>query len=428
MRLKFWPLYFILNFSQIFVSGWSLYSLTITQKVIMMFISDIYQDDYSQGFSTRVTIIFSILNAICGLGSVLAAIFILPLADRYGRKSVMLISTVCTIMYTVCYTISKPLNSIVPLMVGRVILGVPLCCNANLLTYLNENCTIKARGYMMALQLGWFFVGYLVQNIISLEVILGSTDLWNYTQLVALIFIVPELICFYWIPESIGYLDSRGQHDAAVRVSVSLYGENHNLNFDLQNSSGRKTSCPAEIASTSHQPPEIVEDNQPMTFSNVWKDKTLLKSLIYISCYIVFHTASGTIQIGFYSAEIIRSFNFTTLQSQCFTLIFTVVRILGCAVGGYLAKIWKRRLQLQTSIIWVIISNLVLFALGFFKSQDPKDSNGSVIKIFEVIFINFMSLSGLISFRVRLWCLQHSFFFTYASAYEVQEARNCYVT
>lgn len=70
LNLNYWTLYFILSFSQTFVTGWSMYSLTANQKIIMEWISDIYQDTYENDeFSDRVLMIFSILQSINGVGT-----------------------------------------------------------------------------------------------------------------------------------------------------------------------------------------------------------------------------------------------------------------------------------------------------------------------------------------------------------------------
>lgn len=136
MRIKYWPLYLILSLSQSLVTAWGLFSLTANQKVLMEWISDIYQDVYSENqFSDRVLLIFSVLNSITGIGSVLGIFFVAPWSDKYGRKFVLAISTISNIAYSVLFFISKPLNSIVPMIIGRVIIGIPFALQSNILVY-----------------------------------------------------------------------------------------------------------------------------------------------------------------------------------------------------------------------------------------------------------------------------------------------------
>lgn len=352
MDLKYWHLYFIVSFSQNFVTGWGTYSLTANQKVIMEWISQVYNERIiNDQFSDKVILIFSILNSINGIGSVLGSIFILPLADTHGRKLLLAICTFCNILYTVLFAISKPVNSVIPMMIGRLFIGVNLTLQANVIVYLNEITNVKSRGLVMSLVMAWFLFGFLVQNGVALEVVLGTENTWNYVQLISVLFLLPEILIFKWIPESIGFLNNQGNIDQVKQICQSLYGTDDEkiigLDFD-------KASDPTKSI-----------DTKNVTWSELWTNKTLLKVVIYILIFVILDQGAGVVQISFYSTEIIRNFEFSTLMSQIFSIIFTVLRVAGSVLGSFLTGKISRKLNLQISLVGVIIFNVALFVLGF---------------------------------------------------------------
>lgn len=378
MSLTYWPVYLILSLSQIFVTGWGIYSLTANQKVIMQWISEVYQDSYHQNqFSDRVTLIFSILNSINGIGSILGAILVMPLSDKYGRKVVLLISTLCNIVYTLLFFIAKPTNSIISLIIGRLIIGIPLALQSNVLVYLNEITSIPRRGLVMSLGVFWFVLGFLVQNLLALEVVFGTTETWNYVQLFSIVFLLPEIFCFKWIPESIGFWHNLGELDQVKRIVKSLYGTNDTTQLDLD--FDQKLDASQNIATTR------------TSWTELWSNKTLLKCTIFVLIYCIFDMSTGVLTISFYSTELIRSFDFDTLTSQLFTLLFTFLRVLASLLGSWLTKKIKRKLNLQISILGILFFNAILFGLGFIAPSE-NISGKNLVKIFELICVNGMSI------------------------------------
>lgn len=303
-------------------------------------------------FSDQVLFIFSVLTAIGGLGCIFAAIFILPLSDKYGRKLVLSINTWCNIIYTILFVISKPLNSVIPLIIGRIIIGIPLALQANVLVYLNEITSVQMRGLVMSLGMAWFLFGFIVQNVLALEIVLGNQKYWDFIQLFSLLFLLPELILYKWIPESIGFLHNQGQDQKVSQICRTLYGKAANdtlgLDFDQKSDQNNKSI-----------------DTQHVSWSELWTNKTLLKAVIYISIYGILDKGTGVIQMSFYTTEIIRNFNFSTLLSQIFTIMFTIFRVLATVLGSWLTTKINRKLNLQISLVGIVGFNLLLFILGF---------------------------------------------------------------
>lgn len=384
MELRYWPLYFIISISQIFVTGWGIYSLTANQKIIMEWISQVYHEEIiNNQFSDKVILIFSILNSINGVGSIIGAIFILPLSDKYGRKIVLAICTFCNLLFTVLFVISKPINSVIPMMIGRVILGIPFALQANILVYLNEITNVRLRGLVMSLGMAWFLIGFVTQNTLALEVVLGTEKHWNYVQLIPILFVIPELLVFKWIPESIGFLNNQGKLNQVKQICQSLYGTDDEkiIGLDFDKSSDPNKSI----------------DTKNVTWSDLWTNKTLLKVVIYILIFVILDQGAGVVQISFYSTEIIRNFEFSTLTSQIFTIVFTVLRVMASVFGSFLTTKIKRKLNLQISLFGVIIFNVALFILGFLERT-------TVVSIFELrIKFGFPKVSEAGSLDFKLW-------------------------
>lgn len=234
----------------------------------------------------------------------------------------------------------------------------------------------------MALSIFWLLSGFLVQNFLSLEIILGTAESWHYVQLLSVVFSLPEILTFKWIPESIGFLNNQGLHEQVKNITKSIYGTDdiHKLGLDFD-----QKTCQNQDIST-----------QNVSWKEFWTNKTLLKLTIFVLIYCLLDMSTGVITISFYATEIIRSFEFNTLTSQLFTMLFTLFRIVASLLGSYLTKKIKRKLHVKISIIGILIFNLLLFILGFFSDSGSNAENAStknlVVKIFELVAINGMSL------------------------------------
>lgn len=222
----------------------------------------------------------------------------------------------------------------------------------------------------------WFIFGFLIQNLLALEIILGTSKNWNYVQLISIVFLIPEIVCFKWIPESIGFLQNLGKIEQVKEIAHSLYGTENlsilGLDFDQKSSENQNIST------------------TQISWKNLRSNPTLLKCSIFVIIYCIFDMSTGVITFSFYSTEIIRSFEFSTLTSQLFTMLLTFLRLLASLVGSVLTRKIKRKFNLQISIIGILIFNTILFILGFFgKNSNQKNS---VIQISELVSMIGMAI------------------------------------
>lgn len=246
----------------------------------------------------------------------------------------------------------------------------------NIIIYLNEITSVERRGLVMSLGMAWFLFGFVVQNTLALEVILGTRQSWNYVQLCSILFLLPEILCFRYIPESIGFLYNRGQYQKIQKICHDLYQTDE-----------KDEKSAAEIGLDLDPKQQNISsiDTKHVAWSELWTNSTLKKAVIYIIIYIIFDQGVGVVQISFYSTEIIQSFNFSTLMSQIFSIIFTILRVVASILGSYLTTKISRKLNLQISLFGVIIFNLALFILGCLQRTQ-------LISIFELVCINGMSI------------------------------------
>lgn len=270
--------------------------------------------------------------------------------------------------------------------------------------------------------------GNIFQNILNFEgVVMGTEKLWNFVPLISLLFLLPEILFFKSLPESVGFLKNKHKFAAIKKVIHNLYGKNVNeIDVDLDGNNEKILNSVESITprnSDLKSRPSIVQrlsvtfgldfedsdsdavhsqklNSKIMTFKEVAKNKPFLRAIIYTIIFQIFDVFSGTLQISFFATQIISSFNFTNFYSQVFYLVFTLTRLIGSLIGSFLMKKMTRSLQLKISILGCIFCNLLLFGLGFLDFSDSlsndtnhvNDHKDLIVKITELGTIYLMCI------------------------------------
>lgn len=386
--------------------------------------------------SDQILLIFSILVAFPFLAAIPASIFLLPLAEKFGRKSLFLVMILIHILHNLLFVIAKPLNSYIPLIFSRLILGLGWGISANVIIYLGEISTIKNRGMVQSSYNVWFLGGSIVQNLLGLEVVMGTEKLWNYVPLCALVFLVPIIFTFRHIPESLSFLNKKSTFEEVRRVSQTLYGvDPEDLDLDLAHDEdgemqSKRNSVMARKRRSVLEEGQSVQDSKPppkrsslkgrlskisgiqdydkfeedkntknIGLKEVWNNKPLLKATIYTLILTLFDEWAGLTQIAMFATAIIRTFNFSILLSQMFQLGFNLIRLLGAFLGAYLAKKITRKINLLISSLGCLSCHAALFVLGFYEFDENDVNHGESnakknlsIKISELLLIYLMAI------------------------------------
>ncbi|MGW0018465.1 MFS transporter [Rhodococcus sp. NPDC003382] len=138
-----------------------------------------------------------------------------PLADRYGRRKIII---ACTVIFAVFTLATAVVTSMPALIVLRVIAGLGLGgVTPNLVAMVSEYSPARIRATMVTvtiagMSLGGFIGGFGAAFLIPR---FGWQSLFVLGGVLPLILVVAAL---RWLPESVKFLVARGRHEEAVQI------------------------------------------------------------------------------------------------------------------------------------------------------------------------------------------------------------------
>jgi SP family facilitated glucose transporter-like MFS transporter 1 len=128
---------------------------------------------------STVGILWAFTVALFAVGGCIGGVSNGFFADRFGRKTSLLLNNVLGILGALLMGLSKPSRSYEMIMVGRFLIGLNCGLNSGLCPmYINELSPVRIRGAVGVLfQLGATFSIFLSQ-VLGLPELLGNKDYW----------------------------------------------------------------------------------------------------------------------------------------------------------------------------------------------------------------------------------------------------------
>lgn len=123
------------------------------------------------------------------------------------RKRCLLASAILYLLGSSCSLFCVALNSIGLLLFGRLLLG--FACGLSTSTapmYLCEVAPLNLRGSVAVCYTLGLAMGVFIGTACSMEEVLGTHDLWQYSLTAFALFVVISLVFYPWLPESPKYL------------------------------------------------------------------------------------------------------------------------------------------------------------------------------------------------------------------------------
>ncbi|GAB6167054.1 arabinose-proton symporter AraE [Thermostilla marina] len=162
------------------------------------------------------------------LGCAVGAAFIGPLADRFGRKRMLILTAV---LFAVSAVASAFPNTLWPFVFARMLGGLAVGAAALLSpAYIAEVAPARLRGSLVTLCQIAIISGMLVVSIVNWQIARAGDEAWNVAvgwrwmfaseTLPAIFFFV----CLLFVPESPRWLVKRGRLDEARRVLARVSG------------------------------------------------------------------------------------------------------------------------------------------------------------------------------------------------------------
>lgn len=161
------------------------------------------------------------------IGLMVGAVLLAPLADRLGRRPVLIASTIAFGAFSLATAWATGLNELLCL---RFLTGIGLGgCMPNAVALISEYSPARQRGFLVSAMFGGFTLGSLVGGVVAAQTV--PTYGWQWVFVIGGVLpllLVP--ILFFFMPESIRYLVSRGK--GAERVSRIIHQMHPELGVD----------------------------------------------------------------------------------------------------------------------------------------------------------------------------------------------------
>lgn len=199
------------------------YDTGVISGAILFIQKQLHLDSWQQGW---------VVSAVL-LGSIIGAAVIGPMSDKYGRKKLVLLSSIIFFVGALGSAFSPEFWS---LIIFRVILGMGVGASSALVpTYLAELSPADKRGAMSSLFQLMVMTGILlayITNYLFSGIYTGWRWMLGFAALPAILLFLGALI----LPESPRFLAKSGNSDAAKEVLATMNGNNMNVvNSELDN-------------------------------------------------------------------------------------------------------------------------------------------------------------------------------------------------
>ncbi|ROT83272.1 hypothetical protein C7M84_023555 [Penaeus vannamei] len=156
---------------------------------------------------SETTMIVSIIVSIYCVGGMIGGSLTGFFANRFGRKGGLLVNNIFAIIAAIFFGFCKLANSYVMIIIARFFIGVNNGLNAGLAPmYLSEIAPVNLRGAIGTVYQLVVTISILFSQILGLESILGTVDLWPILLALTALPAVFQLVTLPICPESPKYL------------------------------------------------------------------------------------------------------------------------------------------------------------------------------------------------------------------------------
>ena len=330
-----------------FQQGFSGSALNVPEAYVEKFLIEAFKERYSIDLPPETaTTLFSIAVSISFLGTLVGALFVGRVAEKFGRKRGLLYTQVFSIFAAIFMGCCKLAQSYEMLLIGRLSIGFSegiLIGIAQL--YASEIAPIHIRGALIMINAVGGTTGGLIGYVLGLPGLLGGDDTWPV--LLALIVVPSILQCIIlpFMPDSPRYLIlSKGKYEEAEDALKKLRNV-HNVKLELV---------------------QILEEEQNIEGETKYSVLKLLMSnklrlpLLLCVVLILSKIFSGYIALQYYSTSIFESAGIDTGYSQYVTICLGAVNLIMTIVTVFLIERLGRRTLHLTGLAGVIISSIAI--------------------------------------------------------------------
>uniref|UniRef100_A0A8C5WEW5 Solute carrier family 2 member 2 n=1 Tax=Leptobrachium leishanense TaxID=445787 RepID=A0A8C5WEW5_9ANUR len=197
---------------------------------------------------SAVTMYWSLSVSVFSLGGMVSSFFVGWIADKLGRIKAMMVVNILAVIGALLMGLA-PLGQAHALVIaGRLITGLYCGLASGLVPiYVGEISPTALRGALGTMHQLAIVTGILISQIIGLEFILGSKDLWPVLLGISGVPAILQTILLFFCPESPRFLYiKRGEEEAAKKNLKRLRGEYYDTTKDIEEMKKEKEEAASE--------------------------------------------------------------------------------------------------------------------------------------------------------------------------------------
>lgn len=272
------------------------------------------------------------------LGMTVGSVLLAPQADRFGRRPLLIFSTLLSAlgMLMTYFSHSVEIIAFWRVVTGLGVGGILPCTNVIASEYSNK----KWRGLAIAIYASGFGIGALLGGMSA--VMLQDGYGWRSVFLVgAVLTLLAVLLLLVWLPESVDFLLTKRPHNAKARLDKILAKIRLSGDWDFPETEAAGKKAKVSVL---------------RLFESQYRATTLLIWLAFITVMAAYYFISS------WTPALLEQAGMAKAQSQSVGMAISVGGAVGSLIFGFLASKWTPRTILMTFAILAVASILAFLS------------------------------------------------------------------
>jgi len=339
-------------FGSSFPHGWNTGVLNSPMPIIQAFLNRSCTERF--GYSPSQNAIYwlwALTNSIYLIGGCAGAFSAGWFANKFGRKSSLLLLHVLGFMSALLFGLCQYVNSMEMLILARLLVGYSCGAGSGLVPmYLTEVAPVNLRGAMGVIHQFALTCGILCSQISGIKQILGSDQLWPFLLAASAFPCIVSLIVLPFLPDSPRYLYVTKQDTEAATAALKRFRGKDDVKMDLEEMDMEKKQ---------------VQEEPSWSFGALISDKKLRLPLIIVCSLACAQQLSGINVVFYYSTMIFASSGIQPQHIQYAVLGTGLINVIMTAISvPLMEKSGRRPLLLGGMILMIIASTVITAALN----------------------------------------------------------------
>ncbi|XP_014662510.1 PREDICTED: solute carrier family 2, facilitated glucose transporter member 1-like [Priapulus caudatus] len=317
-----------------YLFGYNMVVINNPKRVLQNFYNTSYasRNDGTPMSDKTFTGLWSFTAAIYSIGILSASFLTGRLANRFGRKRLMLMNSVVVLAGCLLMGLSKKANSFEMIIVGRLVFGLAAGFSSVATLYFMEISPRHLRGAMGGLYEFGFATSMLLSQLLGLEEVFGNEKFWTLLLCITAITTVFQLVSLPFSPESPRFLLCSQQKEKEALESLQFF---------------RGTTDPEELREELEElrhEHQSQKTRQNLSMLEIIKDPTL-RNALYVSFAVHLSLQlGGVIPVLYFSTHLFNKAGVAYGESAHASLGIGCVKILMNLFSMFVIERFGRRL------------------------------------------------------------------------------------